>query len=76
MDSKEKRLIIKTLLNKLSLTTKRSSMVHIKLRKFGTFHTHGNKKRMSKLKYLRKWNKKSWAKNQQDRMSDVNYLLF
>ena len=76
MDSKEQNLIIKTLLNKLSLTTQRTSMVNIKLRKFGAFHTHGNRKRMSKLKYLRKWNKKNWRETQRIKEDSIEYLLF
>ncbi len=76
MDSKERNLVIKTLLNKLSLTTKRSSFVNIKLRKFGTFHTHGNKKRLNKLKYLRRYNKESWKQKRENDLKDINYLLF
>lgn len=76
LSKKEKALIIKTLLNKISLTTKRASVVNIKLKKFGTIKTHGNKKRMSKLKYLRKYNKKLTTKNQQDAMFNEKNLLF
>jgi hypothetical protein len=76
MQVKEKKLIIKTLLNKISLTTKRSGYVYIKLKKFGTFHTHGNKKRMNKLKYLRKYNKKLHAKNQHIKDFSIESLLF
>lgn len=76
MEPKVKKLIIKTLLNKISLTTKRASVVNIKLKQFGTIHTHGNKKRMSKLKYLRRYNKKTAIKNQQDAMFNEKNLLF
>lgn len=76
MEPKVKKLIIKTLLNKISLTTKRASVVNIKLKKFGTIKTHGNKKRMSKLKYLRRYNKKTTLKNQQDAMFNEKNLLF
>lgn len=76
MEPKVKKLIIKTLLNKISLTTKRASVVNIKLKKFGTIKTHGNKKRMSKLKYLRRYNKKTTLKNQQDAMLNEKNLLF
>lgn len=73
---KEQQLIIGTLLNKISLTTKRSSCVYIKLTKFGTIKTHGNKKRLNKLKYLRKYNKSNWVKIKEEQLNDVNFLLF
>jgi len=73
---KEQQLIIGTLLNKISLTTKRSSVVNIKLRKFGTIHTHGNKKRMSKLKYLRRYNKMKYNENQELEKYSLKKLLF
>lgn len=75
-NKKEQSLIIQTLLNKISLTTKRSSFVFIRLNKFGTIRTHGNKKRLSKLKYLRKWNKSNWVKTKQEQINDINYILW
>lgn len=72
---KEQKLIITALLTKINLTIKRSSVVELKLRKFGTIHTHRNRKRMSKLKYSRRISKKKWAEKQAiDRFTTKNLL--
>lgn len=73
---KEQALIIGTLINKISLTVKRSNCVELKIRKFGTIHSHGNKKRMNKLKYLRHYNKTKWLKDKEKQINDINYLLW
>lgn len=72
---KEQKLIITALLTKINLTCKRSSVVELKLRKFGTIHTHRNRKRLGKLNYQRKANKKKWAEKQAiDKYSTKNLL--
>lgn len=73
---KEQKLIITALLTKINLTCKRSSVVELKIRKFGTIHTHRNRKRMSKLKYARRYNKKSWSEKQAVDKYSVKNLLW
>lgn len=73
---KEQSLIIQTLINKISLTAKRSKVVEIKLRKFGTIHTHRNRKRMGKLTYLRKYNKKKHNETQKVNEMSIKNLLW
>lgn len=74
-NKKEQKLIWTCLLTKINLTVKRGNVVELKLRKFGTIHTHRNRKRMSKLKYSRRYAKKSWTEKQAvDRFSTKNLL--
>lgn len=73
---REQKLIITALLTKINLTCKRSSCVEIKLRKFGTIHTHRNHKRMSKLKYSRRYSKTKWLRDKQKKNDTPEFLLW
>lgn len=73
---KEQQFIFKCLLTKINLTIRRGKVVNIGIRKFGTIHTHRNRKKIGKLNYQKRQNKKYWVKYQEDRLKDDNYLLF
>ena len=74
--AKEKKFIIKCLITKISLTTKRATVVEIRLNKFGTIHSHRNKKRLSKLKYLRRYNRESWKEKRKKDINNLDFLLW
>jgi nucleoid DNA-binding protein len=73
---REQKLIWDSLLMKINLTLRRGKVVEIKIRKFGTIHTHRNNKRLGKLSYQKRMNKKKWAENKQVTENSIKYLLF
>jgi nucleoid DNA-binding protein len=75
-NKKEQKLIWNCLLTKINLTLKRGKVVEIKIRKFGTIHTHRNNKRLGRLTYQKRMNKKKWAENKQVIENTPKFLLF
>lgn len=72
----EQRLVISAMLGRINLPTFRSINLNLSIPQLGKIKTHGNKKKLNKNKYVKKYNKKKWKSDKLKESLTDKKLLF
>lgn len=72
----QQRLIISAMLLQINLPVFRSINLNLSIPNFGKLKTHGNKKKLNKNKYIKKYNKKKWKADKLKESLTDKKLLF
>lgn len=72
----EQRLIVASMLLQINLPIFRADKLRLNIRHLGVIKTHGNKKKKGIAKYVKRYNKSAWKKQQNIKKFSEKYLLF
>lgn len=72
----EQRTVISAMLSQINLPTFRSINLNLSIPHFGKLKTHGNKKKLNKNKYVKKYNKRKWKADKLKESLTEKKLLF
>lgn len=72
----QQRLVISAMLLQMNLPTFRSINLYLSIPHFGKLKTHGNKKKLNKNKYVKRYNKKKWKSDKLKKSLTDKKLLF
>lgn len=72
----QQRLVISAMLLQINLPVFRSINLNLSIPNFGKLKTHGNKKKLNKNKYVKKYNKKKWKADKLKESLTEKKLLF
>ena len=72
----EQRLVISAMLLQINLPVFRAINLNLSIPRFGKIKTHGNKKKIAKNKYVKKYNKKKWKEDKLKESLTEKKLLF